>query len=605
MRGTLTGCLVVALLIAWVPTAFAATVTRSNTDSLVYEEGRGGEVNALTVSEEAGDYVFTDIVPITPGNDCVQGLTPNVARCRMDNQYSVTVGLGAGDDQLRIDRVQYVGFFINGGSGEDLLRGAESEFPIDTRASFTRIVGGPGTDTYVNGAGFDYIDYSDKPAGVEASIDGAPNDPDGENIPVGVEALIGSDFDDTLTGSVRRDLLFGDGGKDTVDGVDGDDELTGGPGDDLLRGGSGTDTLVGDDGADRVEGGDGFDRYLAIYNDRLPGPGRTVRVSLNDVADDGTDGEGDDVRTDVENLSTFVYRAMGQAVFVGDADVNILNGGPAGDVLDGAGGGDFVNGGAGDDTVNARDGFATASTAARARHGRRRPARRGHPVRDGHPRGRSRPGGRGTPSPPPADDRPPTVAFTSPGEDALLEATGSTVTVDAKDDGGVTSVLLVDDGRVVGTDTARPYTFTYRPAGDDVGRNTLVAIAVDGAEQTGSAVRPVRVDRFLPTVRAAAAPARDRSAPYRFRITGGIGVPRTVTPADGCKDGFVAVQIKRGTRTISTRRAAITRRCTFASSITFSDRRRLGTGRLKATVRFLGNDVLRPRTVRPFALRAG
>ena len=204
------------------------------------------------------------------------------------------------------------------------------------------------------------------------------------------------------------------------------------------------------------------------------------------------------------------------------------------------------------------------------------------------------------------DDRPPTVSFTAPASGALLRG-ATTVTMTAADDRGVAAVSLFNGTRLVCTDTTAPYSCSLTPTGADVGRTTLFAIATDTSGQTGSAALAVRVDRFTPTsLGASVTPARDRSAPFRFTTAGRIGLPSTVTRTQGCGAGTVSVQIKAGSRTISTRRSTLRGDCSYRSTVSFAVRSRLGsTGRLKVTVRFLGNDVLKPRTAASRMVRAG
>ena len=54
----------------------------------------------------------------------------------------------------------------------------------------------------------------------------------------------------------------------------------------------------------------------------------------------------------------------------------------------------------------------------------------------------------------------------------------------------------MDDDRTLCEDSEAPFTCSYQPRGGDVGRNTLIAVAVDGANQTTSVPRPVTVRRF-------------------------------------------------------------------------------------------------------------
>ena len=597
--------IVLAVLLGGTTSAASAATVRADAHT-IYDEAPGGEVNRLTVTNDGPDHVFTDVVPIQPGPGCTTDLTPNSARCPAG--IIANINLGQLDDEVTLDEAVSTYFVLNGGPGRDTLRGTTRQ-SFFVNASPTVMTGGPGRDTYVNGGGFDSVSYSDKGAGVTASLDGAANDPDGENVPPEFDALVGSPLADTLIGSDGGDFFFAGDGNDTVEGMGGDDNVGGEGGDDLVRGGAGDDLFEDEPGADRFEGGDGFDRHAVDVTDD-GGRAQDVTVTIDDVANDGEAGESDDIRTDVEDVGALGGGNSGRATLVGDADVNVLTGGPGNDTIDGGAGGDVLNGSGGDDVIEAREGdgdrINCGSGTDTARVDLLDEVTQCETVERVATPPPSTPNPPAALPPATADDRPPTVSFASPLDNALIGTLRpSTIVVNAADDRGVTRVSLVDDGRVVATDTTAPYAFDYVPGGDDVGRNTLVAIAVDGAEQTASAVRPVRVDRFLPTIRGIATPVRDRRAPYRFRISGALGLPRAVTAAQGCRTGSVSVQVKRGRRTISTRRAEVTRRCTFSSAVIFRDRRRLGDGRLRVTVRFLGNAVLRERTAASFGLRAG
>ena len=91
------------------------------------------------------------------------------------------------------------------------------------------------------------------------------------------------------------------------------------------------------------------------------------------------------------------------------------------------------------------------------------------------------------------------------------------LSVNAADDRGLTKVQFFDDDRVVCEVTAAPFNCAYQPRGGDVGRNTLVAVATDGAGQTTSAVRAITVRRFAAKdMTLTLRPSRDRRAPYSF-----------------------------------------------------------------------------------------
>jgi hypothetical protein len=104
---------------------------------------------------------------------------------------------------------------------------------------------------------------------------------------------------------------------------------------------------------------------------------------------------------------------------------------------------------------------------------------------------------------------------------------------------------------------------------------------------------------------AAARPSRDRRAPYGYAFAGRLVLPSGITAAEGCT-GRVSIQIKRGSTTVSTRTRTIRPDCSWASSVSFISRSRLGrTGRLNVGVRFFGNDVLLPHGARTLQIRAG
>jgi hypothetical protein len=100
-------------------------------------------------------------------------------------------------------------------------------------------------------------------------------------------------------------------------------------------------------------------------------------------------------------------------------------------------------------------------------------------------------------------------------------------------------------------------------------------------------------------------PGRDRRAPYRFTTTGTIAPPAGVSRTAAC-EGRVAVQVKTGRNTISTRQARVTSACRFRSTVSFADGRRFGARRrLRFVVRFTGNAVLARRSARPRLIRVG
>jgi Ca2+-binding RTX toxin-like protein len=191
------------------------------------------------------------------------------------------------------------------------------------------------------------------------------------NLAFGGTYVYGGNGNDRLTGGVEVEALYGGLGKDVSIGGDGNDLIDAGPGNDTLSGGYGNDTILPDsgddivmgdggrdtvesdnvaDGADVISGGTGTD--TADYQSRTS----SVTVTLDDVADDGAPGEGDNIASDFENVNT----GSGADTLTGNAADNfldgrdgldVINGGDGDDVLSDGNGNDFVFGGNGDDTL--------------------------------------------------------------------------------------------------------------------------------------------------------------------------------------------------------------------------------------------------------------
>ena len=75
------------------------------------------------------------------------------------------------------------------------------------------------------------------------------------------EHVVGTNYDDSITGDGAANNLNGRGGNDYIDAAGGNDLLLGGPGSDSMLGGAGNDTLIGGAGQDKMSGGVGNDRY--------------------------------------------------------------------------------------------------------------------------------------------------------------------------------------------------------------------------------------------------------------------------------------------------------------------------------------------------------
>lgn len=213
----------------------------------------------LNVTSSSVDTI-TGIENVT-GSDQIDSITGNAVG-------NVLLGLGGNDELVGLGGADT----LNGGEGADNLIAGDGD---DT------LIGGSGRDVLDGGAGTDTADYSSQPNGLHLEIGlGAARTTAGDvDTLISIEAVVGTDFSDTLlgdndvntfSGGAGDDLLRGFGnadsltgglGADTIEGGSGDDTLDGGDGNDVLRGGDGNDVLIGGLGDDTLDGGTGHDRY--------------------------------------------------------------------------------------------------------------------------------------------------------------------------------------------------------------------------------------------------------------------------------------------------------------------------------------------------------
>ncbi|MBU2581373.1 MAG: tandem-95 repeat protein [Alphaproteobacteria bacterium] len=159
----------------------------------------------------------------------------------------------------------------------------------------------------------------------------------------GSDEIFGGDGQDTLEGGDSNDVLHGGNGHDTLIGGNNGDALYGNAGNDLLDGGSGVDVLFGDDGADILFGGKSGDTLVggAGNDDAYGGDG-------NDTIDGG---DGDDLLQG-ESGDDSINGGNGNDFLSGGGGYDTLDGGEGADLLHGDAGNDILSGGLGDDTLS-------------------------------------------------------------------------------------------------------------------------------------------------------------------------------------------------------------------------------------------------------------
>ncbi|WP_162820212.1 calcium-binding protein [Microvirga calopogonii] len=336
-----------------------------------------------------------------------------------------TRGMAAGDRLKNIEGLigTRYGDTLAGDGNSNVLYGADIEAsgPNDNDHLYGRggadglfgyagndiLDGGEGADVLDGGEGRDTADYTSSPDAVEIDLSQATviargGDAQGDVLK-SIEALVGSRFNDTLTGGAGENHLYGGIGNDTlIGGVE--DSLWGGVGNDRLvnghvifegslgrnidlatgtatnaeetdtlvnvvyvTGGDGNDTITGVSGTnnvsginDTLQGGAGFDHFIASYgNDSIDGGADGGEITYFFVSASGVNldlqhGRATKFNGQQDTL-TNIWHAWGSRaddIITGDDDHgNILFGLDGHDTIDGGIGNDTLWGGDGGDTL--------------------------------------------------------------------------------------------------------------------------------------------------------------------------------------------------------------------------------------------------------------
>jgi Ca2+-binding RTX toxin-like protein len=217
-----------------------------------------------------------------------------------------------------------------GGAGDDWLVGQAGNDTLDGDTGDDTLTGGSGDDALSGGDGNDTARYADAAGAVNVNltISGPQNTGGaGADTLTSIEAVIGSDFNDTLTG---------DSAANTLDAGNGDDLLIGGGGNDVLVGGNGTDT--------------------ASYADAASAVSVNLTTSVAQLIEAGdAAGTGNDTLILIENVQGSAFADQ----LTGDWRDNRLDGGASNDTLTGDLGNDDLIGGAGSDTLSGGEGSDT------------------------------------------------------------------------------------------------------------------------------------------------------------------------------------------------------------------------------------------------------
>lgn len=224
------------------PVALTLTVNFNGADDDIHLwQGQNGVYLSWTSGGGAPPVLLDDVAPGLQG---------------------IIINAGGGDDSITFENIDFAAspdsaadtVIIHGGGGDDYIALSDSNGPGTNTVSVT---GGNGSDTLHifnanaasdsldGGAGFDMASWAGAAVGVNVGINGTfTNTVGGYATLSNFEGVIGTAYDDMLTGDAA------------------DNEIIGGDGNDTLLGGNGEDTLVSDVRQDKVNGNAGRNTLL-------------------------------------------------------------------------------------------------------------------------------------------------------------------------------------------------------------------------------------------------------------------------------------------------------------------------------------------------------
>jgi Ca2+-binding RTX toxin-like protein len=308
----------------------------STTDEIEFDVTNVGGVNQLGVFGTNGNEIFTagarllnqtfEFVQTMNLNGEVEGTSededviihgiPEEMVMISNGGNDVLLANGTGTINSRPSAADVT--FSDGGGGDAMVGGDGNDAQLaqtvpDAGDSFS---GGPGSDT---------LDMSSRSLNMSITQNGAADDGAACPGPSCEGDNIGADVERIRTGS----------GHDNITAAAGDNELRAGQGNNVLDGGPGNDFLSAGNGTDVFTGGAGFDSVSYGANNF------GVVVRIGDGPNDGSVGEQDDVKSDVEEI----FGSLQGDDITGTSAPNNLFGGPGDDFLRGLGGKDLLDGG--------------------------------------------------------------------------------------------------------------------------------------------------------------------------------------------------------------------------------------------------------------------
>jgi Ca2+-binding RTX toxin-like protein len=254
--------------------------------NLVVNEPLANPLVSGTVTKiQIFDALHTEVASITDLNIGANGLGAVLTADPSDFEFPINIMryIFSGDDS------------VQGSAGNDIIYLGTGNDTVSAGDGLDYIYAGPGAAIIDGGEGRDTLSFSEDFAGYPTYtaglsinlVTGTGTNTDGKSLVIsGIEDLIGSLGNDTITANDSDNFLFGN---------DGDDWISAGGGNDILYGGRGQDTLDGGAGDDMFWIGEmEMNTYLTGDKLLIGGSGHDTAYVLGSLSDFVYAFNGDD-----------------------------------------------------------------------------------------------------------------------------------------------------------------------------------------------------------------------------------------------------------------------------------------------------------------------
>ncbi|MDF1720845.1 MAG: VWA domain-containing protein [Minwuia sp.] len=230
---------------------------------------------------------------------------------------------------------------VQGNADQDLLSGNAGDDSLSGNDGNDTLIGGAGDDTLDGGTGADTADFSGSGSGVTVDLSAGLATGEGADVLLSIEKVIGTAFDDAITG---------------------------GDADEVLSGGSGDDTVAGGFGADNLSGGDGTDTAVVDFNSAVMeitflANREGLRVGFFDD-DNPIDPSADATATLDASFEILTFPDISFDILIGSGTAEGIATGDGNDLIGALGGNDVVDAGQGRNHVFAGEGADLVTTGA-------------------------------------------------------------------------------------------------------------------------------------------------------------------------------------------------------------------------------------------------